>query len=109
MSVSLTNMFPSSPSIAITITNKLKFVKKHTLTNETPDILNIIDDIQEYVNYGATLDVFLYDPDTTAFHKYTFDYLTSSKMYPRHWLLNNIMYSLVCGDSKNFKYLVVPV
>lgn len=96
-------------SIEITIRNKSGNVKQHVLKNNTPNILTIIDDIQAYTDHGSELVVFLFDPDSTSFHKYTFDYLKNSPMYPRHWLLNNILYSIMCKDSNNFAKLVIPV
>jgi hypothetical protein len=95
-------------SISITIRETAHTIK-YELTNDTINIDNIIDNIQQYTKHGSELTIFLYDPDTTTFHNYVFDYLATSANNPRHWLLNNILYAITCKDSNNFIKLVIPV
>ena len=39
--------------------------------------------------------------NTTNFHTYVFEYLQESKLSPRKWLLNNIIYSITCNETKD--------
>ena len=82
-------------SVSITV----KF-KKITITNKSENIIENINEIEQYTKRGCELTVFIFDPDSSNFHQYVFDYLDSSKLLPRKWLLNNILYSLTCDETK---------
>jgi hypothetical protein len=80
-------------SISITIGNK-----KIAINNQThPVELNGI--INELTIKGCELKVFILDMNTTNFHTYVFEYLQESKLLPRKWLLNNIIYSITCQSD----------
>ncbi len=38
---------------------------------------------------------------TADFHTYVFEYLQGSKLSPKKWLLNNIIYSITCDETKD--------
>jgi hypothetical protein len=84
-------------SITITIG-----IKKIAINNQThPVELNgIIDELTKLTIKGCELKVFIVDMTTADFHTYEFDYLQESKLSPRKWLLNNIIYSLTCNKTK---------
>lgn len=46
------------------------------------------------------MTVFLLDTNTGEFHTYVFDYAISSPLKPRKWLLNNILYSFSCPETR---------
>jgi hypothetical protein len=78
-------------SMTITIGNN-KISLNSDMTNN--NVNNIINGFENYVIRGCELSVLLVDNDTLDFHKYVFDYLSSSKLGPKKWLLNNIIYSI---------------
>ena len=80
--------------------------KSMIIDNNTLNIITHIDEIEEYLKKEKELTVFLYDDNTTNFHKYEFEYSSNSKLFPRKWILNNILYSLSCDKTrKDMKYL----
>lgn len=84
-------------SITITIG-----IKKIAINNQTrPVELNgIINELTKLTIKGCELKVFILDMNTTNFHTYVFEYLQESKLSPRKWLLNNIIYSITCDETK---------
>ena len=84
-------------SITITIG-----IKKIAINNQThPVVLNgIINELTKLTIKGCELKVFILDMTTSDFHTYVFEYLQESKLSPRKWLLNNIIYSLTCNKTK---------
>jgi hypothetical protein len=70
-------------------------IKKITIDHTHPVNLNgIINELIKLSIKGCELTVFILDRNTTEFNKYVFDYLQESKLSPRKWLLNNIIYSI---------------
>ncbi|MCJ7636032.1 MAG: hypothetical protein MUO21_00930, partial [Nitrososphaeraceae archaeon] len=59
-----------------------------------------INDLEKLIIKGCELTVFLFDVNTTNFHQYEFDYLSNSKLSPRKWLLNNMLYSITCVETR---------
>ena len=82
-------------TINITL-NKMKI----TIDNNITSIVNIINEFEKEIHYESNLKVFIYDNNTTDFHSYEFEYLSSSKLSPKQWLLNNILYSITCKETK---------
>ena len=83
-------------SITITIGTKI------AINNQThPVELNhLINKLTKLTIKGCELKVFILDMNTTNFHIYVFEYLQESKLSPRKWLLNNIIYSITCDETK---------
>lgn len=77
-------------------------IKKIAINNYThPVVLNsIINELTKLTIKGCELKVFILDMNTTNFHTYVFEYLQESKLLPRKWLLNNILYSITCDKTK---------
>jgi hypothetical protein len=90
-------------SITITIG-----IKKIAINNQTyPVNLNgIINELTKLTIKGCELKVFILDMNTTNFHTYVFEYLQESKLSPRKWLLNNIIYSITCNETKDNLFTV---
>jgi len=59
----------------------------------------LINELEKITKIGIELDVFIIDMKTAEYHKYAFDYLPSSKLSPRQFLLNNILYSITCDET----------
>ncbi len=70
-------------------------IKKITIDHTHPVNLNgIINELTKLTIKGCELKVFILDMTTLDFHTYVFEYLQESKLSPRKWLLNNIIYSI---------------
>ena len=63
-------------------------------------LINIIDELVEFVIKGCEMKVSIIDINTGNFHCYIFDYLQNSVLDPKKWLLNNIIYSITCDETK---------
>ena len=85
-------------TIEITFTINDTKLKIATYVNDS--VKNIIDNLETVVKRECELKVFIYDTDSTNFHYYNFEYSKESELVPRKWLLNNILYSITCGESK---------
>lgn len=88
------------PYIQILLRPSLKIA---TFDNNT-DYLELNDffsSIEQYIIDGVELVTFIFDSDTTNYHKYVFQYSNKSKYGPKHWLLHNILYSLQCEETKS--------
>jgi hypothetical protein len=85
-------------TVTITI-NEQKIII--TPDNDLITIIININKLESHTKKGCDMVVFIYDQNTTNFHKYEFDYLQSSQLNPRKWLLNNILYSITCDKTKN--------
>jgi hypothetical protein len=85
-------------SINITITNK----KKITINNQMnrDELINIIEELVKSTMKECEMQVLIIDINTGNFHEYTFDYLQESPLFPKKWLLNNIIYSITCDETK---------
>ena len=97
--------------INISVDSTTLCIDNHT---EDEDLYNSIDELETYVVHGCSLTVYIVDKNTLNYHMYVFDYLPTSKLRPRKWLLNNILYSLVCDDTKKnmtniFDNIIVPL
>ena len=84
-------------SITITIG-----IKKIAINNQTRSVeLNgLINELTKLTTKGCELKVFILDMTTLDFHTYVFEYLQKSNLSPRKWLLNNIIYSITCDETK---------
>jgi hypothetical protein len=82
-------------SISVTIGTKTIMIFNHT-----QNVVSHIYKLKDEVTKGCELIIFICDSDTTNFHKYEFDYLPSSKLSPKKWLLNNILFSLTNEKTK---------
>lgn len=65
-----------------------------TIHSHIKNILSHIYKLEPQITKGCELIVFICDPDSSNFHKYEFEYLSNSKLSPKKWLLNSILYSL---------------
>ena len=85
-------------SITITIG-----IKKIAINNQTQsvELKGLINELTKLITKGCELKVFILDMTTLDFHTYLFDYLQKSKLSPRKWLLNNIIYSITCNETKD--------
>jgi hypothetical protein len=64
-------------------------------------ILASLDNMARKISDGTSLEVYLYNKDTTDFHLYEFEYEYNITKFkdPRKWLLNNMLYSLFCRET----------
>ena len=85
-------------SITITIG-----IKKIAINNQirSVELNGLINELTKLTTKGCELKVFILDMTTLDFHTYVFDYLQESKLSPRKWLLNNIIYSITCNETKD--------
>jgi len=92
-------------SIQLSIRTKSVKINEFILEDE---LINIINEFHEYIKRNDELIVFLYDDDSTNFHKYIFEYMPESKLSSKKWLLNNIIYSIQCNETqKNMSKLFI--
>ena len=77
--------------MSITITIGTNSILIH---NHTQNVLSQIYKLKDEIKEGSELIIFICNPETTYFYKYEFDYLPNSKLSPKKWLLNSILYSL---------------
>ena len=82
-------------SISITINTQIIIIHNHT-ENVLSHIYKLKDEIKE----GSELIIFICDSESANFHKYEFDYLPSSRLSPKKWLLNSVLYSLNNDKTK---------
>lgn len=82
-------------SITITVENN----KKIFTNDNAEDIITYIDETEKYIKNGFEINIRIFNPDTTDFHIYEFEYKTTSPLTPRKWILNNILYSLCCKET----------
>ena len=96
-------------SIHVSILNTKKSIEINDNTSQT-DLISIIEEFQTHIEKNCELKVFIIDENTANFHQYVFEYLPTSKLSSKKWLLNNIIYSIQCDKtqknmSKMFKDL----
>jgi len=92
-------------SINIIVTNKNQStrINLYNKTNYT-SLLYLINSLEKNIIKECELSVLLIDDNNGNFHKYSFDYLLSSKLLPKKWLLHNIIYSIVCDETNKDMY-----
>jgi len=79
-------------------TQKCKLILNNNTTEE--NINNVINKLEELLIKNCDLIIFILHNSTTNFHKYEFEFTGKSKLFPRKWLLNNILYSLTCDKTQ---------
>jgi len=91
-----------SGTIEITLIKRNTEKNKYILNNNTTEenIENVINELEEFIIKNCDLIIFILDNSTTNFHKYEFEYNEKSKLFPRKWLLNNILYALTCDKTQ---------
>lgn len=77
---------------------KIRIQSGNTLIS-TGNIVKYIDAFETSIIEGSELSVFLYDPETTNFHLYEYEYSVDSEQTPRFWMINNILASITCRDT----------
>jgi hypothetical protein len=82
-------------SITITIGTQTIIIHNHT-----QNILSHIYKLESQTKKGCELIIFICDSESVNFHRYEFDYLSSSKLSPKKWLLNNVLYSVSCDKTR---------
>jgi len=82
-------------SISITINTQIIIIH-----NNTENVLSHIYKLESQTIKGCELIIFICDSESANFHKYEFDYLPSSRLSPKKWLLNSVLYSLNNDKTK---------
>ena len=77
---------------------KIRIQTGNTLIS-TGNIVKYIDVLETSIIEGSELSVFLYDPKTTNFHLYEYEYSIDSEQTPRFWIINNIFTSITCSNT----------
>lgn len=89
----------SIPTISITINNQ-KILLLDNFSNNINQYMNIIDNSIKNKN-NVELIVFLIDINSSNFHTYEFEYSSGNlNMSLKKWILNNIIYSINCDETK---------
>jgi len=65
--------------MSMQISIRSKTVKINEFISED-ELINIINKFHEYIKKNDELVVFIYDDDSTNFHKYIFEYMPKSKL-----------------------------
>ena len=92
-------MSMSIPTISITIDNQ-KILLLNNFSNNINQYMNIIDNSIKNKN-NVELSLLLIDIESSNFHKYEFKYsLENININIKKWILNNIMYSINCDETK---------
>lgn len=82
-------------SISITINTQIIIIH-----NNTENVLSHIYKLKDEIKEGSELIIFICDSGSSIFYKYEFDYLPNSKLSPKKWLLNSVLYSLNSDKTK---------
>lgn len=85
-------------SIKIIIKNDSS--KAIIISDNMPNVMDYINTLEPHTFKGSELRISIIDVRTGNFHIYDFEYLRQSKLSPRKWLLNNILYSITCDDTE---------
>ena len=84
-------------SVRIEIYSNSQLTYSINLANDTTNLATIFRDMSNYTLKKCELKIFILNTNTMDFHNYVFEYDGLKK--PLNFLLNNIMYSLVCDDT----------
>jgi hypothetical protein len=63
-------------------------------------VINIINIFEKNIIIGCDMIIFLFNINTADFDSYTFEYLKSSKNDKKKWLINNLLYSITCDETR---------
>ena len=74
---------------------------KINIDNNTDEakLCGFIDDLENQTIHGCELIVSIF-VNAMYFHMYEFEYLACSKLTPKKWIINNILWSLTCDETK---------
>lgn len=73
---------------------------KAIIVNSDSNIIERINELEPYVTEGSCLKICIINTTNNDQYTYEFEYFSGSKLSPKKWLLENILYFITCEEME---------